>query len=59
MVAGKIDVGGSKRCGWLWWDRELESDGWEHGEDVGVVGGDAGGIVKRGDSADGHGGVVG
>ena len=58
VVAGKIYVGGSKGCGWLGWDRKLESDGRQHGEDVRVVGGNAGGVVEGGNGADSDWSVV-
>jgi hypothetical protein len=35
----------------------LESDGGQHGEDIGVVGGNAGSIVQGGEGADGDWGV--
>ena len=58
MMAGQVDIRGCKGCGWIRWERELESDRREHGEDVVVVGGDAGGVVERRDGADGDRGVL-
>lgn len=53
MVPHQLDVGWRECCIWVCWEGDLVCDAGEQLHEVGVIGGNAGGIVEVGDCADG------